>query len=78
MPSGVRTAAYDTRASHPQVVVKFDHASTSIDKGLARLGGRRLSRAEHFLVSDIKGPLEPGEVERAREWGGMLGRTLHG
>jgi hypothetical protein len=32
--------------------------------------------AEHFLVADIKGPLQPGEVERAREWGVTLGRRV--
>jgi hypothetical protein len=73
---GLRTAAYDTRGSHPKAVVKFDHASTSIDKGLIKLGGSRLLPAEHFLVADMKGPLEPGEVERAQAWGATLGRAL--
>jgi hypothetical protein len=73
---GLRTAAYDTRATGPKAVVKFDHASTSIEKGLAKLGGTRVAPAEHFLVADIKGPLQPGEVERAREWGVTLGRRV--
>lgn len=76
LPERVRTAAYDTRGSHPKAVVRFDHASTTIDKGLARLGGRRLAPAEHFLVADVKGPLEPGELERAQAWGRSLGSTL--
>ena len=78
LPAGVRTAAYDTRGSHPKSVVRFDHASTSIDKGLARLGGRRALPAEHFLVADVKGPLEPGELDRARAWGASLGASLTG
>ena len=74
LPAGIRTAAYDTRGSHPKAVVKFDHASTTIEKALAKLGGTRAAPAEHFLVVDVKGPLEPGELDRAQEWG----RTLAG
>jgi hypothetical protein len=78
LPTGIRVAAYDTRGSHPKAVVRFDHASTSIDKGLTRLGGTRLAPAEHFLVAAMTGPLEPGEAERARAWGGQLARALAG
>ena len=76
LPAGVHTAAYDTRGSHPKVVVKFDHASTSIEKRLARLGGERAAPAEHFLVADMKGPLEPGELDRAEAWGSALAARL--
>ena len=75
---GTRTVAYDTRGSHPKAVVKLDHASRSIEKGLAKLGGTRLAPAEHFLVAEMKGPLEPGERERAQAWGRDLGRLLTG
>jgi hypothetical protein len=78
LPGGVRTVAYDTRGSHPKAVVKFDHASRTIEKGLARLGGTPLLPAEHFLVADMRGPLEPGEVERAQEWGRVIGRAALG
>lgn len=74
LPAGIRTAAYDTRGSHPKAVVKLDHASTTIEKALAKLGGTRAAPAEHFLVVDVTGPLEPGELDRAQEWG----RTLAG
>jgi hypothetical protein len=73
---GQYTAAYDTRGSRPKAVVKFDHASASIEKGLALIGGRRVAPAEHFFVVDMKGPLQPGELERAQEWGSTLGRQL--
>jgi flavodoxin len=76
LPAGVRTVAYDTRGSHPKVVVKFDHASHSIEKSLAKKGGTTLVPAEHFLVEDMKGPLEQGEVARAREWGRALAAAL--
>jgi hypothetical protein len=78
LPAGLRTAAYDTRGSHPTAVVRFDHASTTIEKALARLGGTRTAPAEHFLVMDVKGPLEPGELERAQAWGRTLAGTLLG
>jgi hypothetical protein len=76
LSAGLRTAAYDTRGSHPKAVVKFDHASTTIEKALGRLGGTRLAPAEHFLVADMKGPLEPGELDRAHAWGRSLGNLL--
>ncbi len=78
LPAGVRTAAYDTRGSHPKAVVKLDHASTTIEKALAKLGGTRAARAEHFLVMDVKGPLEPGELDRAQAWGRDLAGVLLG
>ena len=76
LPAGLRTVSYDTRGSHPRAVVAMDHASTSIEKGLAKLGGRRLVPAEHFRVADMKGPLEPGELERAHAWGVTLAELL--
>lgn len=57
-------------------VVVMDHASSSIEKGLARLGGSRLVQAEHFRVADMKGPLEPGEEARAHAWGTTLAGLL--
>jgi hypothetical protein len=78
LSAGVRTAAYDTRGSHPKAVVKFDHASTTIEKSLGKLGGTRLSPAEHFLVADMKGPLEPGELDHAAAWGRTLAGLLNG
>ena len=74
--TGQRTVAYDTRGTHPKAVVAMDHASTSIEKGLAKLGGTRLLPAEHFRVADMKGPLEPGEPERAHAWGVTMAHLL--
>ncbi|MDH3958284.1 MAG: flavodoxin [Actinomycetota bacterium] len=74
LPTGIMTVGYDTRGSHPKAVVAMDHASTSIEKALARRGGSRLVKAEHFRVADMKGPLEPGEEERAHAWGESMGQ----
>lgn len=76
LPVDVATAAYDTRGQGPKAVVRFDHASDSIEKGLKRLGGRRIAPAEHFHVVDVTGPLAPGEVDRARAWGAALAGLL--
>jgi hypothetical protein len=79
LPAGTRTAAYDTRGSHPKAVVAMDHASAQIEKGLRALGGTALAKAEHFRVADMKGPLEPGELDRAQAWGRALAsRLTHG
>jgi hypothetical protein len=76
LPVNTATAAYDTRGEQPKAVVRFDHASDSIEKGLKRLGGRRIAPAEHFRVIDVTGPLAPGEVDRARAWGATLAGLL--
>lgn len=34
------------------------------------------ARPQHFHVKDVDGPLVPGEVERATEWGRVLADTL--
>lgn len=78
LPAGQRTAAFDTRMSHPKLVVKMDHASSQIEKRLTGLGGTAVTGAQHFLVADVRGPLEPGEEERARAWGGELARLVAG
>lgn len=77
LPTGVRTAAWDTRGSSPKPVVAMDHASSTIEKRLTKLGGTTLTPAEHFTVVDMKGPLEPGELERAHAWGVTLAGALH-
>ena len=37
-----------------------------------------LADPETFYVEDYEGPLLPGELDRAREWGEELGRRLAG
>ena len=78
LPDGTRTAAYDTRGTHPRAIVRMDHASSSIEKGMRKLGGSTLAPAEHFTVVDMRGPLEPGEIERAHAWGLALAGLLQG
>jgi hypothetical protein len=63
--SGVRAAAFDTRIDKPRVP---GSAARGADKRLRRLGFQVVAAAESFYVTGTKGPLVPGEVERARRW----------
>lgn len=47
-------------------------AAKSAAKALAQHGFEHAERGETFWVEDTPGPLKPGEVERAREWGRSL------
>ena len=71
-----RAAAFDTRSDHPKLLVKMDHASRTEEKLLHRHGLQIVAPAEHFFVTDAKGPLVDGEVDRARRWGATLGDRL--
>lgn len=66
---GVRAAAFDTRGD----------AKAALTGSAARGIARRLRRhgcevvdSQSFLVADAEGPLEEGELDRAREWGATL------
>ncbi len=66
---GATAATFDTRLDR----------SPTLTGTAARGIGRRLRRrgydvvgSESFLVEDAEGPLEEGEVERARAWGEQL------
>ena len=73
---GIRAAAFDTRSDHPRLLVKMDHAARTEEKLLRGRGLTILAPAEHFSVTDTKGPLVAGEEDRARQWGAALGRAL--
>ena len=70
--AGIRAAAFDTRAD----------ARAALTGSAARGIGRRLRRrgcdvidSKSFLVADAEGPLDAGELDRAREWGAALATT---
>ncbi|MGY1753393.1 flavodoxin family protein [Blastococcus sp. SYSU D01042] len=73
---GTRAAAFDTRSDHPKLLVKMDHAARTEEKLLRGHGMTILAPAEHFYVTDTKGPLAPGEEDRARLWGAALAQAL--
>ena len=63
---GRRAAAFDTRVDKPVVLV--GSAGRTLGKRLARKGFALVAPSESFFVRDSEGPLEDGELERARAW----------
>ncbi|MGY1806895.1 hypothetical protein ACI8AF_05950 [Blastococcus sp. SYSU D00669] len=76
LPAGIAAVAFDTRMDHPKLLVTMDHASRQEEKLLEQRGAVLLADAEHFRVTDARGPLAEGEEARALRWGAELGRTL--
>jgi hypothetical protein len=68
--AGVVTATFDTRMKSRWA----GSAAPSASKLLRRRGVPTLAPSHSFLVTDKGGPLAPGELDRAREWGAELGR----
>lgn len=51
-------------------------ATGAIERALEAAGYTRLAKAQRFVVEGKYGPLRPGELERAREWGAELAAAL--
>jgi Flavodoxin len=67
--SGARAATFDTRLDKAPWFTGV--ASRGIAKRLRHLG-YEIVASESFLVEDSEGPLEEGELDRARAWGERL------
>lgn len=76
LDGGVAAAAFDTRSNAHPLLAKMDHASRTEEKLLKKLGADVVAPAEHFYVTDAKGPLADGEVDRARRWGQTLAQRV--
>jgi flavodoxin len=72
---GVRAAAFDTRLDRSTALTGT--AARGIARRL-RQRGYEVVATESFLVQDAEGPLEDGELERARAWGEQLARLVGG
>ena len=70
---GSAAAAFDTRLDRAAAIT--GSAARGIARRLRRRGYHVLA-AESFLVEDSEGPLEEGELERARAWGAALAEQL--
>ena len=70
----VSAAAFDTRVHATALVT--GQASKGIAKRLRRHGFDLIVEPESFFV-DKENHLEPGEAERAEEWGRSLAAALH-
>lgn len=68
-------ATFDTHVRHPNLP---GHAGHGAARTLRKMGCTVLADPETFYVDDYEGPLLPGELDRAREWGEELGRRLAG
>ena len=71
---GPRVAAFDTRAHKPALLV--GSAAHGIARRLRQRGYARAAEPESFFVEGTPGPLEEGELERAREWGRKLANEV--
>ena len=70
---GIKAAAFDTRGDARAALT--GSAARGIARRLRRRGCEVLD-TQSFLVADAEGPLEDGELDRAREWGGSLAAAL--
>jgi hypothetical protein len=68
-------ATFDTRLAKSRWMP--GSAAKSAAKVLDRRGYKFLADPTGFLVEDALGPLVPGELLRAREWGEHLALSLH-
>ncbi|APV43376.1 hypothetical protein Dform_00010 [Dehalogenimonas formicexedens] len=62
-------AAFETRVKGP-----WGKATPAIEESMKKLGYRKASEAQKFVVEGTQGPLKEGEIERARQWGAELSR----
>jgi hypothetical protein len=53
-------------------------ATSSIIQGMERAGFACVGKGKRFVVKGKYGPLRGGELERARQWGTELGRSVEG
>lgn len=73
--AGIKVAAFDTRFDEKKVnfilkmlIKKFDYAAFKMAKILVDKGGRLITPPIGFFVTGKKGPLAPGELDRAAKW----------
>ncbi|PKQ19677.1 MAG: hypothetical protein CVT66_08670 [Actinobacteria bacterium HGW-Actinobacteria-6] len=72
LPKGTgRGASFETR-----IWWSPGSAANAIARMLNDAGYSTPPKGEKFLVTGRYGPLKVGEIERAKEWGAMLGRSL--
>ncbi len=67
------TATFDTRQLRPRLP---GSATRAARRRLRRPGFRHVDRPKSFYVTGMTGPLEEGEIERARQWGEQLASSL--
>lgn len=68
-------ASFDTKVARPRLP---GSAAGAIERALRDTGCRVVQPAEHFLVHGSNGPLQDGELDRARAFGEDLGALAAG
>lgn len=68
---GASVAAFDTSYRMSGFLARFT-AAKRLDRKLRKLGGKRVAPPETFFVEGREGPLEEGEVERAKAWAASI------
>jgi flavodoxin len=71
---GVRVAVFDTRVHGTRVLT--GSAAARLGRLVRRHGGRLVVPPESFVVQGVRGPLERGEAEHARDWTAEILRTV--
>ena len=66
----LRVATFDTRYDRSRWLT--GSAAHDLEKALIARGARSVTPPESFFVVERDGPLESGELERARAWGARL------
>jgi flavodoxin len=76
--AGVKVAAFDTRTDMDKqtgavrwigkIFDRLGYAAPKISSRLEKKGGQVIKPPEGFIVKGTEGPLEDGELERARDW----------
>lgn len=74
---GKPVAAFDTSYKMSPILARFTAAKKLAHK-LRKLGGKQIVKPETFFVVGREGPLYEGEIERAREWSGIILARLDG
>ena len=73
--SGIPAAAFDTRSHGDRG--ETGSAAESIALPLSAAGCNLLTPAESFTVAGLRGPLDDGELERAKAWISGLVHSVH-
>lgn len=68
---GKKVAAFDTRHKWKFIRI-WGYAAQHIEEALKLKGGTVIAPPEGFYVESTKGPIRPGEIERAAAWAKML------
>ena len=72
-PVQLTVAVFDTQKRYRHWL---GSASANAIRKLRRLGCTVVAGPESFYVEDYDGPLLPGELDRARDWGTTLASVL--